>query len=139
MTAVGTCIRGLLASAVRLGLCLSALSCEQGLTVPSYVGNRDDLVQSLRAQGLNVSVGSEMDTGCFSVPGRRLSVSDAVLYVFEYATPADADANTALITPDGQPNPQARFSWVSTPRFYREGRLIVLYGSQGATSTTAII
>ena len=35
--------------------------------------------------------------------------------------------DTVLISEDGQPSPTTRITWVSTPRFYRQESLIVLY------------
>ena len=31
------------------------------------------------------------------------------------------------VSADGQPGPLSRITWVSTPRFYRQGPLIVVY------------
>jgi hypothetical protein len=109
---------------------IAMISCEQSPTVPSHVGTVDQLVQSLRGQGLAVSLGGEIspnDNGFFSVPARKVSIDGQRLSAFEYATAERAAADAALISVDGQPNPRAAITWVSTPRFYRQGRLIVLY------------
>ena len=44
------------------------------------------------------------------------------LQAFLYPT-----SEAALISPDAQPGPTVRVSWVSTPRFYRQNAMIVLY------------
>ena len=107
-----------------------ATSC-QGPTGPSsHVGTVERLAQTLRQQGFAVSVAGEIPPermGFFLVPARQLLVDNARLSAFEYRTAEQAAADAALISPDAQPNPRARITWVSVPRFYRAGRLIVLY------------
>lgn len=111
-------------------LSFSATACSQSLTVPSHVGTVDQLVNALRAKQLNVSVGGETSpqrNGYFSVSSRDVTVSGALLKAFEYETAGQADADAALISVDGQPNPTSQIGWISAPHYYKQGRLIVLY------------
>jgi hypothetical protein len=62
-----------------------------------------------------------------SVPAHQVWVNEAQVNAFVYATVQDAIAEAALISQDGQPSPTVRITWVSTPRFYRQDALIVLY------------
>jgi hypothetical protein len=97
---------------------------------PTSTGTLDQFLQSLRQQGLSVSLGGEIPPDVnrfFSVPARQVRVNDTQVNAFEYASGETAAAEAAMISPDGQPNPQARITWISTPRFYRHDRLIVLY------------
>ena len=111
-------------------LSMSILSCSQPVTVPSEIGTVDQLVNALRAQGRAVSVGSENSPArndYFNVSSRDVHVNEALLKAFEYHTSDRADADAALIRPDGQPNPRVQVGWISAPHFYKQGRLIVLY------------
>lgn len=51
----------------------------------------------------------------------------ARILVFEYEREAEAAAEAANVRTDGQPSRTSLITWVSTPRFYRQGRLIFLY------------
>jgi hypothetical protein len=69
-----------------------------------------------------------VDAGLFDVNavGTRMQV-------FEYATREQADAEAALVDHEGRiiagraGGPTYAVCWIGTPRFYRDGRLIVLY------------
>lgn len=88
-------------SSVRIIIVVSSIavgiSCGGNPTGPTASGTLDELLQALRQQGLRVTVGEEIS------------------------------ADAALVSPAGQPNPQAMIDWVSTPSFYRNDRLIALY------------
>jgi hypothetical protein len=90
----------------------------------------DQFVQALRQQGLSVSLGGQISpsvNGFFSVPAQEVRANDAQVNVFAYRNAEAAAAEAASISQDGQPSPTARVTWVSTPRFYRQDTLIVLY------------
>ncbi len=110
---------------------LLALSCADRNPVgPTSSATLDGFVQALRQQGLNVSVAGQIPLEVnrfFSVPAQQIRVNDGQVNAFVYATAQDAAAEAALISADGQPSPTTRVTWVSTPRFYRQGALIVLY------------
>ena len=63
----------------------------------------------------------------FSVPAEQVRVNDSQVNVFVYPSTDAAAAEAALISSDGQPSPTVRVTWVSTPRFYRQDAMIVLY------------
>jgi hypothetical protein len=108
-----------------------ALSCADRNPVgPTPSATLEGFVQALRDQGLNVSVGGQISPEVnrfFSVPAQQIRVNDGQVNAFVYATVQDAVAEAASVSADGQPSPTARVTWVSTPRFYRQGALIVLY------------
>lgn len=106
---------------------VTMISCAQGLTVPSHVGSVEQLVQSLRSQGLTVSLGGDISPGYFTVQARQISVEGERLNAFEYPDADTAAAEAALISSDAQPSPRKRITWAGVPRFYRQGRVIVLY------------
>ena len=109
---------------------LLAAGCSESLIVPSEVGTIEQLVNALRAKGLEVSVRGETSpqrNGYFSVPSRDVMAGEALLKAFEYGTASKADADAALVNHEGQPNPRAAIDWISGPHFFKQGRLIVLY------------
>jgi hypothetical protein len=96
----------------------------------------DQLIAALRQQGLSVSPAGQIpaDLSVFSVPAQQLAISqppvdpvEARIHLFEYPTREAAAREAALVSADGQPGPTIRVTWVSTPRFYRQDRFIVLY------------
>jgi hypothetical protein len=97
---------------------------------PTSSTTLDGFVQALRQQGLNVSVAGQIPPDVnrfFSVPAQQIRVNDRQVNAFVYATPQDAAAEAASVSADGQPSPRTRIRWVSTPRFYRQDALMVLY------------
>lgn len=111
--------------------CLLLAACEDRNPVaPTSSVTLDQFVQALRRQGLNVNIAGEISPEVnrfFSVPAQQIRVNDARVNAFVYATPQDAAAEAASISPDAQPSPTTRVTWVSTPRFYRQDASIVLY------------
>lgn len=110
---------------------LLAVSCEhRSPLAPTPSAVLDQFLQALRQQGLSVSLVGEVPphvNGFFSVPAQQFRVNEAQVTAFEYPSAEAAAAEAARISQDGQPSPTARITWVSTPRFYRQGPLIVLY------------
>src|SRR5262245_65107132 len=97
---------------------------------PSSSTTLDRFVQGLRDQSLTVSLAGQISpnvNGFFSVPADQVRVNDAQVNAFVYPSAEAAATEAASISKDGQPSPTARVSWVSTPRFYRQDALIVLY------------
>ncbi len=107
------------------------VSCEQRSPLaPTSSATLDQFVQALRQQGFSVSLAGEISpdvNGFFSVPAHQVRVNESQVNAFEYPSPEAAAAEAARISSDGQPSPVARITWVSTPRFYLQSRLIVLY------------
>jgi hypothetical protein len=110
---------------------LATLACSSPLTGPtSEIGTRNQLVSSLRAKSLNVSISGETSpsaNGYFSVASTDLKVENDLLKVFEYGTAGEMEVDARLISSEGQPNPKAAIGWISKPHFYEHGQIIVLY------------
>jgi hypothetical protein len=97
---------------------------------PTSSATLDRFVQALRQQGLSVSLAGQISPDInrfFSVPAQQVRVNDAQVNAFVYQKAEAAAAEAALISQDGQPSPTTRVTWVSTPRFYHQDSLIVLY------------
>jgi hypothetical protein len=63
----------------------------------------------------------------FSVESELLGVQGDDVHVFEYRSAAEAEHDSAAVSPTGTPIGQSQISWMDTPHFYRRDRLIVLY------------
>ena len=112
-------------------VCISTLaSCgSDGPTGPNSAA-MTQFVEALRARGHTVTVGGEIsvaNNGFFSVPARQIQVNAGQVNAFEYSSGERATAEARMITHDANPSPTVLVSWVSTPHFYQQGALIVLY------------
>jgi hypothetical protein len=121
-------------------LTLLLVSCGRP-TGPSSSTTLDRFVQALRQQGLTVSLAGRIAPSVnrfFSVPAEQLRVNDSQVNAFVYRSVNAAAAEAALISSDGQPSPTARVLWVSTPWFYRQDAMIVLYVGCAAEIVNAL-
>jgi hypothetical protein len=111
--------------------CLLLAGCADRNPVgPTSSETLDRFVQALRQQGVSVSLAGQISPDInrfFSVPAQQVRVNDAQVNAFVYQKAEAAAAEAALISQDGQPSPTTRVTWVSTPRFYHQDSLIVLY------------
>jgi hypothetical protein len=94
-----------------------------GGSVADYVS----LIDNLRAAGTTVEPKGEVSQAFFSVKGQVISVNGGEVQVFEYADESAAEADAALISPDGGSIGTTMVTWVAAPHFYKIGKLIVLY------------
>lgn len=60
------------------------------------------------------------------------------MQVFEYADEEAATAEAELVAPDGGSVGTTMITWVATPHFFRQGRLIVLYIGDGEAALEAL-
>ncbi len=96
---------------------------EDKASAMDYVG----LIDNLREAGATVAPAGEMTQPFFSVNGRVIAVNDGDVQVFEYEDADTADAQAALVSPDGSSVGTTSILWVAPPHFYKAGRLVVLY------------
>ncbi len=99
------------------------LPVSHGGPVTDYVS----LIDNLRQAGATVEPAGEMTQPFFSVNGRVIVVNGGNVQVFEYADAAAAEAEAALVSPDGSSVGTSMVGWVAPPHFYRVEKLIVLY------------
>lgn len=84
-------------------------------------------VRSLRAEDATLRPQGEVEQPFFSVKGKVIALYGDHVQIFEYPGSAEADAQAALVSPDGMTVGTAKPHWLGTPHFYRKGRLLVLY------------
>lgn len=95
-------------------------------------------VERLRAMGLQVESDGEVEQPFFSVNGTMVKVNGEDVQLFEYSDAAAADAQAALVSPDGASIGTAKPFWVGSPHFYKSGRLLVLYVGDDTSSRRAL-
>lgn len=113
-----------------VSLTVLAISCAANPAGPTDGRSTDELISTLRAQGLTVTVGDmlpQQSTPYFSTRARVVFVNSATLQVFEYETSEAANRDAAKVSPGGSPIGNVQILWVSVPHFYKSGRVIVTY------------
>ncbi|MFC1938899.1 hypothetical protein ACFLWM_01940 [Chloroflexota bacterium] len=92
--------------------------------------NYDSFIVNLRAAGATVehpSLPQVIVQDFFSVTGQVFEVNGEDVQVFEYIDQSIAEAEAALVSPDGSSIGTSLPFWVGPPHFYKSGRIIVLY------------
>jgi hypothetical protein len=122
-------IRRLLPALALLAALAFAPACEEETgrptDVPGTAGiETSQLVLALRDVGAAAEVVDIVPagSGILSAPATRVTVNGALVFVYEFATAAAADAEASRV-----PDILAVTRWMSLPHFFRGNRLIVLY------------
>ncbi len=119
----GAMVAILMLGAYGLGCSSEKPSAAHDGPVTDYVS----LIDNLRAAGATVEPTGEVSQPFFSVTGKIIVVNGGDVQVFEYADAAVAEAEAALVSPDGSSVGTSMIGWVASPHFYKADRLIVLY------------
>jgi hypothetical protein len=85
------------------------------------------LLAYLRAKGLRAESAGKIVQPFFTVVGRVIQVNGQDLQVFQYPDAARTNAQAALISPDGLTVATTKVHWLAPPRFYKCGKLLVIY------------
>jgi hypothetical protein len=129
---------------LRHGALLAALGCAPGCEeetgrptmVPGTAGTEtSQLILALRDVGASAEVVDIVPagSGILSAPATRVTLNGAVVFVYEFATAAEADAEARRV-----PDILAVTRWTSVPHFFRGNRLIVLYVGTDAAVLAAL-
>ncbi|MEK6333381.1 MAG: hypothetical protein AABM67_00425 [Acidobacteriota bacterium] len=87
-----------------------------------------NLIKYLRAKGATVVLTKEtVSQPFFSVVARIINVNGQGVQVFEYARILKADSEAKRVSPNGMTIGMSKPSWLSTPHFFKSGKLILLY------------
>lgn len=106
-------------------------SCSQANPIgPGAPASTDSLISALRQQGAVVQPGETLPRSSnpfFSTSAHLVILNARTISVFEYASPAAADADAAKVASDGSSVGTTMITWVAPPHFYKAGALIVIY------------
>lgn len=109
-----------------LGLMLLA-ACTGNSAGSEVIESTDQLVAGLMADGYNTENLGSISQPFFEPLGQRIGLDGQEIQVFEFETEADAASSSEAISPDGGSVGTSMVTWISTPHFYRSGKLIVIY------------
>ncbi|MFC1958794.1 DUF3221 domain-containing protein [Chloroflexota bacterium] len=101
----------------------------------------NSLVDNLRAIGATVeheTLPQVIVQDFFSVTGQVFKVNGEEVQLFEYDNQSEAEAEAALVSPDGSSIGTSLPFWVAPPHFYKAGRIIVLYVGENPAVTKAL-
>ena len=108
------------------------------IPVTAYIS----LIDNLREAGAVVEPRGEVAPDFLSAKRRVISVNDSDVQVWEYDDATAADAEAALISPDGFSVHTATkitlVEWIAPPHFYKSGKLIVLYVGESEAVTVVL-
>jgi hypothetical protein len=97
------------------------------------------LIHELRASGAAVNLSKEkISQPFFSARGRVIHVNSQAVWIFLYPNVTAAEKDAAKISRDGMTIGHSKPSWLGTPHFYRQRRLIVLYLGDDSRVTDAL-
>ena len=104
----------------------------------STVMNYSRLVDDLKKGGNTVQTDGEVNQPFFSVEGKLIKVNNEDVQVFEYKDESSMQTEASQVSPTGSSVGTTILTWVSTPHFYKAGKLIVLYVGNNTTVTGAL-
>ncbi len=103
-----------------------------------YIVDKDGLIAALNAADAVREVGDPVVQEYFSVGGANVKVRETDILVFEYDSNEDMEADASLVSSDGGSVGTTMLFWVSTPHFFKAGRIIVLYVGDDAETLTQL-
>ena len=101
---------------------------------PLAIEDRASLLKALQAAGATVEVGDSITQDFFSPEGHTVKVNGVDLQVFEYETMEAMENEASQVSPDGGSIGTSMVTWIDSPHFYKDGRILVLY--VGSDKTT---
>lgn len=102
-----------------------------------YIVDKDGLIAANAADAVR-EVGDPVVQEYFSVGGANVKVRETDILVFEYDSNEDMEADASLVSSDGGSVGTTMLFWVSTPHFFKAGRIIVLYVGDDAETLTQL-
>ncbi len=122
----------LILSALFLTACAGNGGIEVTPTDELYVVDKEGLIAALNAADAVREVGEPVKQEYFSVGGASVKVRETDIFVFEYDSTEAMEADASLVASDGGSIGTTMISWISTPHFFKAGRIIVVYIGEDA-------
>ena len=117
----------LILAVVMLAACAGNSGSEETPTAELYVVDKEGLIAALNAADAVREVGDPVKQEYFSVGGARVKVRESDILVFEYDSSEAMEADASLVAADGGSIGTTMLFWVSTPHFFKAGRIIVVF------------
>ena len=131
--------------AVILGCCIVFIAVVVAIASlsPRAVADYSTLLSYLRSSGVVVEEKGEASWSFFyDVKGRRVTVNETSIVVYEYGNAGTMGAEARCVSPDGYgirkdwgngTGLAQQVSWIGPPHFYKAGRIIVFYCGDNAS------
>ena len=129
----------LLCTLLAITCILSLAACDAGGTVPQPTAttgtggtgggsgpDKASVVAALEKEGLTMDADGKVEQPFLSVPGEGYRFPESSFQLYEYPDEAAAQQDAAKIQPNGE-IPGVRVEWLAPPRFYRTGRVLIIY------------
>jgi hypothetical protein len=103
---------------------------------PKPVTNYSTLLCYLRDSGASIAEEGEIQEPFFDVAGRRVTVDESTIEVYEYASAEAMESEASCVSSDGFSIRKEKegdiwevccVDWIAPPHFYKAGRIIVIY------------
>lgn len=102
------------------------------------IADTNDLLDALRAAGLDVTVTGPVDDPLFAAQAQAIDVGGAYVQIFEFESQEAAAEAASSVSGGGTIIGTTTVDWVEPPHFYRVGRLIVLHAGSDETLLDAL-
>lgn len=104
--------------------------CGSGMEIPTptpdaVVDTAAELITALQSNGFVAQDGGHFTNFLFERGGQLLLVNGQQVQVWEFATEAQVNEAQTLIT--GDDSPLARLNFTASPRFFQNGKMVVLF------------
>ena len=107
---------------------------EPTISYTSKVGNYENLVSRLSAEGAVIEQGDEITQPFFSAKGETATINGDDIQVYEYLSEKTVDEEAATVSSSGSSIGANMVGWIKPPHFYKSGKIIVIYlGSNADT------
>jgi hypothetical protein len=122
-----------------LGCCIALIIAVVAIATlsPKPVTDYSTLLRYLRDSGASIREEGEVGWSFFyDVEGKRVTVNESAIEVYEYANAEAMEAEASCVSPDGfgitkdwgdGTGSAQQVSWICFPHFYKAGRIIVFY------------
>jgi len=91
------------------------------------IADYEELMTALRGAGGMIRPVGEFNQPFFRAGGRVVEVEGSQVLVFEYPNEGDREAESELISADGNRVGSTDITWTDQPNFWASGRVIVQY------------
>lgn len=107
------------------------IACTTKPATAQQVFSVDDVVQALRADGVEATAGTAVESAPFVVKGRMVTAGDAAMVVYVYASKADQER--IQVTDGGYTvsngSTSMHIDWTAPPHFIRKENILITFAT----------
>lgn len=121
-----------------LGSCIALIIAVVAIAIldPKPVTDYSALLRYLRDSSASIAEEGQIQEPFFDIEGRRVSVNESTIEVYEYANAEAMESEASWVSSDGFSIRKEKegdiwevccVDWIASPHFYKAGRIIVIY------------